>query len=787
MMEAKETTPKKIDWKKRLKKWGIGLGIAFGAMLLSLLLFVLAVRAGVFGPIPDQETLQNIHNYQASEIYTADGKLLGRYYLENRTEVTFEELSPDLINALIATEDARFFEHDGVDMQALMRVAVKSILLQDKSSGGGSTISQQLAKNLFPREDHGLLSLPVSKVKEMIIAQRLEEIYSKKDILTMYFNTVPFGGNSFGIGTAARRFFDSSPKDIAPENAAVLVGMLKATTAYNPVRNPDAAQNRRNVVLQQMVSNGFLDPHLADSLQGVRLQTTPKQSEDVRGMAPYFRQEVSSRLKKWLAENPTETGETYNLFTDGLKIYTTLDSRAQKFAEKAVADHMKALQKTFDQHWKGKSLWETADPTIMREVQKSDRYQQLKNAGNSEAEILVELKKPTKMRLPSWNGPIEKEISPLDSIIYSQSFLHAGFLAMEPQSGHVRAWVGGINFDHFKYDHVTSRRQVGSTFKPFIYAAALADGYDPCEYVPNELVTYDDYESWSPGNADRDYQGYYSLQGGLANSVNTVSAAIMMKLGVKKAVAFAENFGFENLPKEPSIVLGTADLSLLDMAEGYSVFANRGMRAEPLFITRIEDADGDVIAEFGRESKPVRVLSKEQADIITHMLTTVVDSGTARRLRTRYKLSSQIGGKTGTTQDQTDGWFMGITPHLVAGAWVGGETRNVRFRSLALGQGANTALPIYAKFMQQYYADPKFRHTKTARFQSLNVEARKKLDCPMYTLNLEPERKIRLQRLIELLLKKQRDRKGTSGDGRNGKKKSFWDQVFQKKRKQKKR
>ena len=755
---------------KRVRKAGffsliaIGVGISFFFLLFWLVYF------GAFGEIPEEKVLANINHNNSSEIYSADGQLLGKYYIENRSNVSFEDISPQLLNALVATEDARFYEHSGIDPRSMLRVIFKSILLGDKSAGGGSTLSQQLAKNLFPREDYSILSLPVAKFKEMIIAKRLEKVYSKDEIITLYLNTVPFGERVYGIDAACQRFFNTNAKDISTQNAAVLVGMLKATTAYNPRRNPLRSKDRRDVVLQQMERYKYLTEAEVDSLQKLPLNLDYNKVTLVEGPAPYFRQQVAEELKAWFRENPKPDGSTYNVYTDGLRIYTTIDSRLQTFAENAIEAHLKELQKTFDKHWKGRTIFRDDDPQILKAMRQTDRYRYRKEAGKSEAEILKHFQTPTKIKLWTWEGMVEKEISPLDSIKFHQAFLQAGFMAMNPRNGYVKAWVGGINFKEFKYDHVLARRQVGSTFKPFVYTAALAKGMDPCEYIENQQVVYEDYENWSPGNADGNYEGYYSLQGGLTKSVNTVSAAVMNKVGVEDAHRFVNKFGFESdIPKAPSMVLGTAELNLREMLSAYSVFANRGLRTKPVLIKKVLDAQGNVIVEWPDKPERERVIDSKTADMMNYMLRSVVDQGTGQRLRTRYGLTNQIGGKTGTTQDQTDGWFIGITPTLVAGAWVGGETRKVRFRSLGLGQGANTALPIYGKFMQSYYK--LYTKHRSARFQDPASSAMKDMNCDLYRehapgegleeffLILKQKRMERQIRNMERKLQKKMDRK----------------------------
>ncbi|MEZ4771653.1 MAG: transglycosylase domain-containing protein [Bacteroidia bacterium] len=782
--------PKKFSWGNKRTRIILLASIIPATLIIGFWILYFSVLLGFFGKLPDSQELAAIQNPVASEVFSADGPMLGKYFIENRTNVKYKDISPQLVEALIATEDARFYDHAGVDNRSMMRVLVKSVILRDKSAGGGSTITQQLAKNLYPRESFSILTMPVSKIREAVIARRLEKIYSKEEIITLYLNTVSFGESVYGIDVATERFFNTDPKNIKLEDAAVLIGMLKANTYYNPRRYPEKSQERRNVVLDQMVKYGYLSQAEADSLKQLPLKLDYNNITREDGLAPYFIQEAGQDLKKWFEDNPGPDGKIYNLYTDGLKIYTTIDSKLQRYAEKAVKQHMKKLQETFDQHWKNRKLWDEKDSGIVRAMKQSDRYKSLKAAGMSEEQIMANFHQPVKMKIWTWDKEEEREMTPMDSILYYQSFLQAGFMAMEPKTGYIKAWVGGYNHQKFKYDHVTSQRQVGSTFKPIVYAAAIENGFDPCEYIPNEKVSYGTYKNWSPGNSDGKYGGFYSMKGGLTNSVNTVSAAIIMKLGVNKAVDFAENFRFSReLPEDPTLVLGTADLSLMDMVGAYSAFANQGKKALPVYISRIEDSEGNIIAEFPLQ-KPdnFRVMSEMTAGIMTQMLISVVDSGTARRIHSSYNLTSQIGGKTGTTQDQTDGWFIGITPSIVAGAWVGGEDRKVRFRSTSLGQGSATALPIYGLFMQQYYADSRYKKTKSDEFPSPGLSAMQSMDCRLYSetdpANSPPD----LLELIKMLRKRQEEKKEWQDSlqedrlreklDRRRERKDKWDQIF---------
>ena len=738
LLKATYRSLRHFSWRQWLR-----LGIySFLVVLIANIGLIILVHMGFFGKLPDEQQLRNIKNYNASEVYSFDRELLGKYYIENRTNARYENIAPHIVEALVATEDSRFYKHNGIDYRSMMRVIVKSILLGNETSGGGSTLSQQLAKNLFPRQDHWLLSMPVNKLKEIFIATRLEEIYSKEEILTLYLNTVPFGGNVFGIEAATKRFFNKSAKNIRTEEAAVLVGMLKATTYYSPRLHPERAQGRRNVVLNQMAKYGYIKSFQADSLKAIPMELDYTYVSHNEGLAPYFREKLRHEIQKWLQDNPKPDGTPYNLYTDGLKIYTTIDSRMQDYAEKAVAEHMKELQATFFNHWQNRAPWDNDNDYLNDLMVRSPRYRQLKASGATDEEITSIFNKPIPMKVFTWEGEKDKQMSPLDSIAYYQMFLNAGFLAMRPENGHIKAWVGGVNHEYFKYDHVSARRQVGSTFKPIVYAAALQNGQDPCEYISNELRTYEDYDDWAPRNSNNEYAGYYSMPGALANSVNTVTVDLMMKTGVGRVSDLAHKMGIESdLPQQPSIALGTADLSLSEMLTVYGTFVNRGYRVKPVYMLGIEDQYGNVIVDFTKEEvKARKALDRQTADMMVQMLKNVVDSGTARRIRYLYGLRNDIAGKTGTTQSQADGWFIGATPKLVAGAWVGGPTRIIRFRSTSLGQGANTALPIWAKFMQQVNKEPDFSMVKNARFANPGRRTMAQLSCDFYKETLEEER-----------------------------------------------
>ncbi|MCX2740395.1 penicillin-binding protein 1A [Pontibacter anaerobius] len=716
--------------------------------ILLMVLFYFAVYAGFLGGMPSAKELKSVHNNTASEVYAADGELLGRYYIQDRTNVKYTDISPAAINALIATEDARFYDHSGVDVRSLGRVLVKSVLMQDESSGGGSTLSQQLAKNLYPRKNYWLWDMPINKLREMIIARKLEGIYSKEELLELYLNTVPMGGNLYGIERASRRFFNTSAAGLKTEQAAVLIGMLKATTTYNPRLDLERSTRRRNVVLGQMAKYEYLSAEEADSLKQLPLKLDYNYTTHNDGIAPYFREHLRQELVEWAASKKKTNGEPYNLYKDGLKIYTTIDAGMQRHAEASVRKHMAQLQKLFDAHWRGRTPWGRNSEVIQVAMQRSDRYRKMKDAGKSEADILEAFRQPVAMQVYGWNGNNKKEMSPMDSLAYYSRFLNTGLLSVEPHSGYVRAWVGGINHHVFKYDHVKAKRQVGSTFKPIVYATALEQGLKPCDYFPNERMTYPEYDNWSPRNATEEYGGEYSMRGALAHSVNTISAQMIMKAGVGKTVAMAHRLGIDSkLPEVPSLALGTADLSLHEMVTAYATFANRGYQVEPVYITKIEDREGRVLREHREGEGVKKVVSEETAAIMLHLMQGVVEEGSAAKLRSTYGLQMDIAGKTGTTQDNADGWFIGITPQLVTGVWVGGESPEVRFRTLELGQGSRTALPIWGEYIRRIAIDPTYKGYYNSRFDPLPPRLQNALNCEPY--RAEPPRENFLERVFD--------------------------------------
>jgi penicillin-binding protein 1A len=732
--------------------------IALVCIFSSLGLLVVLIWAGMFGEIPSKKELTSINQQIATEVYSADSVLLGRYYWQERSMVPAKEIGPALKNALVATEDIRFYQHDGMDVRSLFRVLFKSVLLQNESSGGGSTITQQLAKNLFPRQTFAFLSLPINKVREMIIARRLENTYTKDEILVLYLNTVPFGDNVYGIKTAADRFFSTSVKNLTADQAAVLVGMLKATHTYNPRIFPDRAKQRRNVVLAQMQKYNFITAEEKLTFQKKPLGLRYNKVTHNSGPASYFRAYIKNDLIAWCAANKRPDGKPYNLYTDGLKIYTTINSRVQRYAELAMQSQMKELQKKFEKQLNKNTL----DAVVKSNLKKLPQYQRLRDKGLSEKEILAEMKKTAFRKIFTWEGGKELEISVYDSLRHHLQFLQASLLAMEPQTGHIKAWVGGIDHEFFQYDHVrqSTKRQIGSTFKPIVYAAALERGVDPCEYVSARQTSYSNMEDWTPQNTAEDsYDKKYSMEGGLAGSVNTVSVKLLEKVGISQAIATAHKMGIKSdLPNVPSIALGSPSISMIEMVNAYSVFANNGKYVNPVFILGITDSKGNVLEEFEAPSESAQALSESTADMMIHMLQRVVNEGTGSSIRGRYGLHNDIAGKTGTTQSNTDGWFIGITPHLVIGSWVGADDPRMHFKSTALGQGSATALPIVAKLLQYANKDKELRRYTNAEFAPLAPELLSTLDCDM-------ERSDRnfFQRLFNIK-KKVKQRKFKSGN-----------------------
>ncbi len=694
-------------------------GLVISLAVTLLLIFFGLIYHGFFGPLPTAEEIKNIKHPAASTVYDYRGEVLGRFYLQDRSPVTLAQISPFLLEALVATEDRRFYQHRGIDFRSLLRVAVKTVLLQKSSAGGGSTLTLQLAKNLFPRRPYKFLYYPVNKTREAIIAYRIEQYYSKGDILALYLNTVSFGEQVYGVESAAQRFFNTRARDLRPEQAAMLVGMLKATATYNPVRHPEAALRRRQLVLQRMVTAGKLPESTADSLAALPLGLDYQRKKAQQ--AAYFLARVKKKATAFLTEYNADHERKLHLLTDGLKIYTTLDKGMQAYAERALHQQMQQLQRVFDRHWHDQDLWARHTGLLDREIKKA-----------AHGRTPVQMQRAYSMYSYGPEGGGYTEMSPIDSIKYYLQQLQAGFLTMEPATGAVRAWVGGIDYQFFPYDHVDyhARRQVGSAFKPLVYAAALENGTSPCTYYKARQEAYQVTEGeWRPANDNAGYGGKYAMEGALEKSVNTVAVKVLQEVGIEQTIALARRLGIKaDIPPVPSIALGTASISLLEMVTAYCSFVNDGYRVEPYTIERIEDQAGRVLYQRQPPGRQ-RVLTVRTSRMMAQLLTGVVDDGTGRALRTQYKLTNALGGKTGTTQNNADGWFMAITPKLVAGAWVGGTYPEISFTDTRLGQGATMALPIFGWFYQELDSDAAYAAYTRAAFAPLKEEWRAELDC----------------------------------------------------------
>jgi penicillin-binding protein 1A len=739
-----------VEKAKKYIKW---LWIILLGPFLIFFTMIFLVGAGVLGALPQVDELLNPKNNLATIVYSGDMKILGKYYSENRVNVSFSQLDKDIVDALIATEDARFYEHSGVDGKALLRSVTG--VVGGGSKGGGSTVTQQLAKMMFPREKLNKFELVVRKIKEWIIAVRLEKLYTKEEILALYLNKFDFLNLAVGIKSAAQIYFNRNQDSLKIEQAAMLIGMAKNPAYFNPIRFAERTQQRRNVVMNQMVKYGYMSQQKYDSLKLLPLGLSFHPEDHNEGLATYFREYLRDNfLDAWCKKhiNP-ETGKPYNIYKDGLKIYTTIDSRMQKYAEEAVYEHMRDLQKLFSKECLNKRnapfAWNLSkkeiDDIMMSSMKRSDRYREMKNDGVPHEEIIATFYKPASMRVYSLRGDIDTVLTPYDSIKYYKTFLQTGFMAMEPQTGYVKAWVGGINHKHFKYDHVkVSKRQVGSTFKPFVYALAIQEGYSPCHQVPNvkTCITTEIGEEWCPENSDgpndKNVGKMITLKKALANSINYITAWVMKQYGPRAVVDLVRRLGItSDIPEVPSICLGTPDISVFEMVAANSTFVNKGTYVQPTFITRIEDKNGKVLEEFIPKSD--EVFSEEKAYTMIQLMRGVVDGGTGTRLRTRYKIYNQIAGKTGTTQQNADGWFMGLTPDLVAGVWVGGEDRSIHFNSMAEGQGATMALPIWGKFFNKVYADKKLKISQGEFPKPKHLDPNLQMDCSKYDNEVSDE------------------------------------------------
>ena len=753
--------------------------ILFASGLFLIFIIFLLASWGFLGEMPTFERLENPQTNLATEIISSDSQTLGKFYLDdNRTPVSYDELPQNLVNALVATEDARYYEHSGIDAIGTIR----AIVFLGKR-GGASTISQQLSKLLFTKRiSGGVPGRIIQKVKEWVIAIRLERQYTKEEIIAMYLNTYDFINNADGIRSASRIYFGKEPLELKTEESAVLVGMLKNSSLYNPIRREELVLNRRNTVLGQMAKYDFITEKGRDSLQALKMDInfTPESHGD--GLATYFRMYLQKFLKDWIEKNPKPLEEggrdRWNIYLDGLKVYTTVDYRMQKNAEKAVKQHMKRLQKEFfhqntpDRNATAPFLDLNSEETngiIERAMRTSERWRIMKSNGASEKEIRASFTEKTEMTVFDWNSDIQEKdtiMTPLDSIRYYKTFLRAAMMSMEPQTGHVRAWVGGLNYKHFQYDHVIQgARQAGSTFKPFVYAAAIDQlRLSPCDSLPDsqyciEAGKHGNPEPWCPKNADGKYSGkMYTLKRGLANSVNSVTAQLIDRVGPKPVVAIVKDLGLTGeIPEVPSIALGTPDFNVYEMVGAYGAFVNQGVYVKPVMVTRIEDKNGTVLYEYVPETKDV--LSKEVAYAMVNLMEGVTEGGSGTRLRHTsgkdqtvykeiitgypYEFTNPIAGKTGTTQNQSDGWFMGMVPNLVTGVWVGGEDRAIHFKSISYGQGASMALPIWALYMKSNYANEELGISKDEfpipEELTINVDCNKKNEENPIKDNLEDD------------------------------------------------
>ena len=710
---------------------------------------------GYFGEMPDFRQLENPKTNFASEIISSDNKVLGKYYFnDNRTPIEYEDISPETINALIAIEDERFYSHPGIDLKATLRAIV---FLNQR--GGASTITQQLARQLFVGvRSRNIFQAITQKIKEWVIAVRLEKQYTKEEILTMYLNIYDFGYYGDGIKSASNIYFSKEPIDLKVEESAMLIGMLQNSSLYDPIRRPEITKNRRNLVLMQMSKNNYITKKEEDSLRTLPLTLDYTPQSHRQGLATYFRSYLRGFMKDWTSKNFKNDSTKYNLYVDGLKIYTTINSKMQKYAEESVEEHMINLQKEFFIQNDTLStapfldLEEDEEKTIMkRAMRRSERWRKSKLSGMTNEEIEESFNKAVDMTVFSWNGDVDTIMSPIDSIRYYKHFLRAGMMSMNPKNGHVMAWVGGINYRHFQYDHVMlSKRQIGSTFKPFLYATAIDQlKLSPCDMLPDlihciEPYKYGNPEPWCPTNSSDKYGGMRTLSNALANSKNTISAQLIDKVGPRPVADLARNLGVSsNIPNVPAIALGTPDLSVYEMVGAYGAFANKGIYVEPVMVTKIEDKNGTIIYQSKPNTKDV--ISEESSYVTLKLLEGVTKFGSGARLRHNiaedernyvynnvvtgypYEFKNDIAGKTGTTQNQSDGWFIGMVPNLVTGVWVGGEDRSIHFKEIAYGQGATMSLPIWGLFMNKCYADEELNVSKDPfpEPEVLNIE----LDC----------------------------------------------------------
>lgn len=699
-----------------------------GLVLFNLLIFLVAM--GWLGDMPKLEDIENPKNNLATEIISSDGVVLGKYYVQNRSNEDYQSLGQNLINALIATEDVRFYQHAGIDFRALSTSVLYNLVLKKR---GASTISQQTAKNLFPRKKfNNVFSKTFTKLKEWVLAVQIEKRYTKEEIINLYFNTVQFGGNSFGVKSASRSYFNKLPSELTVPEAALLVGMLKGIGKYNPIKHPKSASDRRNTVISQMQKYHFITEEEETKYKSEPMTLRYSQDDHNDGLATYFREFLRKELEKWADENG------YDIYKDGLKVYTTIDSRMQRYGEEAMNEHLSALQGEFNKVYSSqKPGGEDLKGILEKAMKNTDRYRSLINSGATQDQIKRVFDTPVKTTLFSYRGEFDTLLSPMDSILYYKKFLLSGFMAMDPHSGQVKAWVGGQNYKYFKYDHASpnSSRQVGSTFKPFVYSLAVDNGYSPCTLIPNQPVTFENFENWTPSNAEG-YKGKeLTMYQGLAFSVNYIVAYLLKQLGPdgpQKVIDMARNLGISaKLEPYPSICLGVFDVSVLEMTGAFAAFANKGVSIKPYYLTRITDKNGNVLKEFIPESR--EAMSEQTSYIMLKLMEGVTSHGTGYEVKGKYKIKGATAGKTGTTQNNSDGWFMGITPNLVAGCWVGCEDRAIHFRSTAQGSGAHMALPIWGKFFQKVQADSSIQIEFPDYFEPPQKKLTIEIDCNKFS------------------------------------------------------
>ncbi|MCB0850673.1 MAG: transglycosylase domain-containing protein [Bacteroidetes bacterium] len=667
------------------------------AFFSSILLLVLLTWLGAFGRLPSVDSLKHIKNPIASTIYGSNGDVLGNFYTQNRSNIDSAEVNEHIKNALIAVEDIRFYDHNGIDYRSLGRVLVKSILLSDESSGGGSTITQQLAKNLFGRQNTFLIGMPVNKLREMMIARRMEKVYTKDEILLLYLNTVMFGENLYGLEKVAHRYFNKKPPQLNLEESALLVGLLQAPNAYNPRKNPERAITRRNIVLSQMYKYGKIDEVTYLAAKDKKLELKYQQPPNLASFAAYYKMYLRKEFEAWAVNNPKSDGTLYDVNIDGLKIYTSLHPSIQRSAEKAMQSHLARLQQQFDKDWDTQPAGMHRDSFLVKVMLQDSYIKELQEKGKKDSEIRQQFHKTGDKRIWTWeNGFTTVPMTFRNYIAHELTRLHTGILVLDNRTGKIMAYVGGNDYNFSQYDQIQIPRQVGSTFKPIVYLSGLFSGLSPCDFYDNQLKTYSQYEGWTPRNSNGKYGGSYSMWGALANSVNTVSAEVMLKTGTSRVMSLANRMGIQSeLPKVPSIVLGTADISLMDMAKAYAFIANGGGTVQPFSILKIEDENGKVLYEakynfVNRKEVP------ESFQNVQKMMRAVITEGTGSRFN-NYQIPFNVIGKTGTTQHNSDGWFMASSPEVTIGAWVGTLDRRVHFKSTYLGSGANTSLPMVSR------------------------------------------------------------------------------------------